>query len=54
MGLFNTLIWVETEGDIGRGDALLDELRALAENYPDDEFVQKVWRRAAEAMSGKD
>ena len=37
-------------GDLPRRDALLDELRALAVRYPDDAFVQEVWRRAA----GKD
>jgi hypothetical protein len=37
-----------------RRDALLCELRVLAEGYAEDAFVQEVWRRVAEAMSGKD
>jgi hypothetical protein len=38
----------------GRRDALLNELRALAARYPEDDSVQKVWRRAADVTSGKD
>jgi hypothetical protein len=40
-GLFNTLDAAEAEGDLPRRDALLDELRTLAERYPDDAGVRE-------------
>jgi hypothetical protein len=35
-GLFNTLLHAQAENDLARRDALLDELRALTRDYPDD------------------
>jgi hypothetical protein len=41
MGLFNTLNAAKTEGDLARRAALLDELRALARNYPNNAAVRE-------------
>jgi hypothetical protein len=41
MGLFNTLLDAKQEDDLGRRDALLDALRALADRYPDDTAVRE-------------
>ncbi len=41
MGLFNTLIDAKEEEELARRDTLLDELRALAEAWPEDAAVRE-------------
>jgi len=41
MGLFNTHLAAQQEGDLSRRDALLKELRALATAWPDDAAVRE-------------
>jgi hypothetical protein len=40
--LSNTLVYAKEEGDLARRDALLDWLRALARDYPDDAAVREL------------
>jgi hypothetical protein len=42
VGLFHSLNDAKAEGDLARRDALLDELRALARDYPDDTVVREL------------
>ncbi|MGA7266073.1 MAG: hypothetical protein WBX30_35080, partial [Stellaceae bacterium] len=44
-GLFNALNAAKAEGDLARRDTLLNELRALAETYPDDAAVRESLAR---------
>jgi hypothetical protein len=44
-GLFNTLIYAKAEDDLARRDALLDQLRGLARDYPDDAAVREQLAR---------
>jgi hypothetical protein len=41
MGLFNTLVYAKRENELTLRDALLDELRTLAETYPNNSAVRE-------------